>query len=149
MAQIEVKIKLDLPVGVELLGYERCGDGHGFEVKFPLPDQCSCEKCGHEEPATYESKSTVYVVRDLDLWSQPSFLIFQEGFHRAPLALPFSAFSALRGRRLKRSLLAITLLAGVSGPVEAGFVAGSVGEEIDAQAMINDVPPITNVRVEL
>ncbi len=82
MAQIEVKIKLDLPVGVELLGYERCGDGHGFEVKFPLPDQCSCEKCGHEEPATYESKSTVYVVRDLDLWSQPSFLIFQPCFHR-------------------------------------------------------------------
>ena len=26
MAQIEVKVKLDLPVGVELLGYERCGD---------------------------------------------------------------------------------------------------------------------------
>ena len=30
MAQIEVKVKLDLPPGVELLGYERCGDGHGF-----------------------------------------------------------------------------------------------------------------------
>ncbi len=25
MAQIEVKVKLDLPPGVELLGYERCG----------------------------------------------------------------------------------------------------------------------------
>ena len=31
-------VKLDLPVGVELLGYEPCSDGHGFEVKFPLPD---------------------------------------------------------------------------------------------------------------
>jgi len=31
MAQIEVKVKLDLPPGVELLGYERCGDGHGFD----------------------------------------------------------------------------------------------------------------------
>jgi transposase len=75
-------VKLDLPVGVEVLGYERCGDGHGFEVKFPLPDFCRCEKCKHEEAATYEYKSTVYVVRDLDLWGQPSFLIFQPCFHR-------------------------------------------------------------------
>jgi transposase len=67
---------------VELLGYERCGDGHGFEVKFPLPLYCRCEKCGTKEPATYEYKNTVYVVRDLDLWGQPSFLIFQPCFHR-------------------------------------------------------------------
>ena len=43
MARIDVKVKLDLPAGVELLGYERCGDGHGFEVKFPLPDFCRCD----------------------------------------------------------------------------------------------------------
>ena len=49
MAQVEVKVKLDLPPGVELLGYERSGDGHGFEVKFPLSDSCRCEKCGHED----------------------------------------------------------------------------------------------------
>lgn len=82
MGQIEVKVKLDMPAGVELLGYERCGDGHGFEVKFPLPDFCRCEKCGHEEPATYEYKNTVYTVRDLDLWGQPSWLIFQPCFQR-------------------------------------------------------------------
>jgi hypothetical protein len=28
MAQVEVKVKLDLPPGVELLGYDRSGDGH-------------------------------------------------------------------------------------------------------------------------
>ncbi len=44
MAQIEVKVKLDLPAGVELLGYERCGEGHGFEVKFPLPLYCRCTR---------------------------------------------------------------------------------------------------------
>ena len=82
MAQIEVKVRLDLPPGVELLGYERCGEGHGFEVKFPPPDFCRCERCGREEAATYEYKNTVYVVRDLDLWGQPSFLIFQPCFHR-------------------------------------------------------------------
>jgi len=82
MAQIEVKVKLDLPVGVELLGYERCGEGHGFEVKFPLPLYCRCEKCRTKEPAKHEYKNTVYLVRDLDLWGQPSFLVFQPCFHR-------------------------------------------------------------------
>ena len=82
MVQVEVKVKLDLPSGVELLGYERHGDGHGFEVKFPLPDFCRCEQCGQEEASSYEYKNTVYVVRDLDLWGQPSFLIFQPCFHR-------------------------------------------------------------------
>jgi len=82
MGQIVVKVKLDLPAGVELLGYERCGDGHGFEVKFPLPLYCRCEKCGAKEPAKHEYKNTVYAVRDLDLWGQPSFFIFQPCFHR-------------------------------------------------------------------
>src|SRR5208283_3907150 len=35
---VRINVELDLPPGVELLGYERSGDGHGFEVKFPLPD---------------------------------------------------------------------------------------------------------------
>ncbi len=79
---VRVNVELDLPPEVELLGYERSGEGHGFEVKFPLPDSCRCDKCSHEEPSSYEYKSTVYVVRDLDLWGQPSFLIFQPCFHR-------------------------------------------------------------------
>jgi transposase len=79
---VQVNVELDLPPGVELLGYERSGDGHGFEVKFPLPDSCRCDKCGHEESSTYEYKNTAYVVRDLELWGQPSFLIFQPCFHR-------------------------------------------------------------------
>ncbi len=79
---VRVNLELDLPAGVELLGYERCGDGHGFEVKFPLPDFYCCDLCGHEQAATCEYKKTVYVVRDVDLWGQPSFLIFQPCFHR-------------------------------------------------------------------
>jgi transposase len=43
---------------------------------------CHREQYGHEEAASYESKNTFYVVRDLDLWGQPSFLIFQPCFHR-------------------------------------------------------------------
>jgi transposase len=81
---VQVKVELDLLPGMELLGYVRQGDGHGFEVKFPLPDSCVCEHCGRIEQATYELKNTVYVVRDLDIWGQPSFWIFQPCFHRCP-----------------------------------------------------------------
>jgi hypothetical protein len=33
---------------------------------------------------TYEYKNTFYAVRDLDLWGQPSSLIFQPCSHRCP-----------------------------------------------------------------
>ncbi len=45
-------VELDLSLGVELSGYHRSVNGQGFEVKFPLPDICRCEKCDHEEAAT-------------------------------------------------------------------------------------------------
>jgi hypothetical protein len=33
-----VTIEVDLPAGVEITGYERHQDGHGFEVRWPLPE---------------------------------------------------------------------------------------------------------------
>jgi len=83
MAQpMNVTVTLDLPDGIEFLGYERVGDGHGIEAKFPLPDVCQCDASGHKEAATYEYKNTVYMARDLDLWGQPCFLVYQPCFHR-------------------------------------------------------------------
>lgn len=83
MAQpMNVTVTLDLPDGVTFLGYERVGDGHGIEVKFPLPDVCQCDACGRKEAATYEYKNTVYMARDLDLWGQPCFIVYQPCFHR-------------------------------------------------------------------
>ncbi|MGM0487887.1 MAG: helix-turn-helix domain-containing protein [Planctomycetota bacterium] len=79
---IDITVSLDRPDGVEFLGTERVGDGHGIEVKFPLPDVCQCDTCGRKEPATYESKNAVYMVRHLDLFGQPCFLVFQPCFHR-------------------------------------------------------------------
>lgn len=79
---IDIKVTLDLPDGVEFLGYERVGDGHGIEVKFPLLDVCQCDACGRKERATYEYKNTVYIARHLDLCGQPCFLVFQPCFHR-------------------------------------------------------------------
>jgi transposase len=77
-----VTIEVDLPPGVEITAYERHQDGHGFEVRWPLPERCRCERCGHEERAHIELKTSPQAIRDLDVWGQPSFWIYQAPFHR-------------------------------------------------------------------
>ncbi len=77
-----VTIEVDLPPGVEITAYQRSQDGHGFEVRWPLPEHCRCERCGHEERASIEFKTTPQAIRDLDVWGQPSFWIYQAPFHR-------------------------------------------------------------------
>lgn len=82
MASITVDI--DLPEGVEITGYERCGDGHGFEVTWPWPERCRCQRCGHEDQAHLEQNGKQRVVRHLEVWNQPSFWIYEGVFHRCP-----------------------------------------------------------------
>jgi transposase len=77
----EVTIELDTPPGVEICGYERHEEGHAFEVRWPWPEQCRCEQCGQEEPSRITLKNTVYVVRDLEVWGQPSFWVYQPPVH--------------------------------------------------------------------
>jgi transposase len=79
-----ITIEVDLPPGVTITAYERHADGHGFEVSWPLPDRCRCDGCGREAPAALEFRDQVQVVRDLDLWGQPSFWAYQPAFHRCP-----------------------------------------------------------------
>ena len=79
-----VAIDVDLPPDVTITAYHRCGQGHGFEVSWPLPARCRCDRCRRDEPAHLEYKDGVQVVRDLDLWGQPSFWAYQPAFHRCP-----------------------------------------------------------------
>jgi transposase len=79
-----VTIDVDLPPGVTITAYHRHGDGHGFEVTWPWPARCRCDHCRREEVARIEVKDSVQVVRDLDLWGQPSFWAYQPVFHRCP-----------------------------------------------------------------
>jgi transposase len=79
-----VTIEVDLPPGVEITGYDRHQDGHGFEVRWPSPERCRCQRCGHEDRAYIEFKTTPQAVRDLDVWGQPSFWIYQPAHHRCP-----------------------------------------------------------------
>ena len=116
------KCRIGFAARSRTVGLRASGDGHGFEVKFPLPDSCRCEKCGHEEAASYEYKNTVYVVRDLDLWGQPSFLIFQPCFHRCSRA--GTARSTSRRSSGRRSCTPIALrntCCGRSGPTGSGI----------------------------
>jgi transposase len=79
-----VTIDVDLPPGITITAYDRYGDGHGFEVAWPWPDRCCCDCCRREQDARIEVKDSVQVVRDLDIWGQPSFWIYQPAFHRCP-----------------------------------------------------------------
>src|SRR5829696_7977730 len=79
-----VTIDIDLPPGVSVTGYERCGDGHGFAVSWPLPARCRCDHCRREDEASLEYTGRVLVVRDLDVCGQPSFWTYPSVFHRCP-----------------------------------------------------------------
>jgi len=84
MAQVSITLELDVPDGVEILEYERHGEGHAFHVAWPLPERCRCDGCGQDGPARVDAKATFYVVRDLDVWGQPSFWVYQPPFHHCP-----------------------------------------------------------------
>jgi transposase len=77
-----IAIDIDLPEGVEFTGYERCGKGHGFEVTWPWPEQCRCQRCGHEDQARLEQNGKQRVIRHLDVCGQPSFWVYEGVFHR-------------------------------------------------------------------
>ncbi len=77
-----VTIEVDWPPGVEIAGDERHQDGHGFGVRWPLPERCRWERCGHEDRAHLEFKTAPQALRDLDVWGQPSFWISQAPCHR-------------------------------------------------------------------
>ncbi len=79
-----VTIEVDLPPDVTITAYQRHGQGHGFEVSWPLPTRIRCDHGRREVDAHVEYKNGVQVVRDLDLWGQPSFWIYQPAYHRCP-----------------------------------------------------------------
>lgn len=79
-----VTIDVDLPPDVTITGYQRHGDGHGFEVDWPWPAGCRCDRCGREADARIEVKDIPQVVRDLDVWGQPTFWVYQPAYHRCP-----------------------------------------------------------------
>jgi len=84
MNSVPVEVEVDVPDGVTIRGYERHRGAHVFEVDFDLPQRCTCCKCGHEAAACVRYKNDVLVVRDLDLFGQPSFWTYRPPMHQCP-----------------------------------------------------------------
>ena len=101
-----ITIDVDLPPEVEITGYQRYQDGHGLEVRWPLPARCRCEKCGHDDVAHIEFKTIPQAIRDLNLWEQPCFWIYQAPFHRCARCTPGSTLSPHSNARTYPTLIA-------------------------------------------
>jgi transposase len=111
-----ITLDVDLPPDVTITGYQRHGDGHGFEVSWPLPDRCRCDRCGREDQAYVQFREQVQVVRDLDVWGQPSFWVYQPPFRRCPwchhrqfLIPPFKRKDASYTYRFERHVLRLLI----------------------------------------
>lgn len=82
MPAIPIEITVDVPEGVAIDEYERIDTGHAFHVSWPLPDAVVCETCKREKPLNVIDKNKFLVIRDLDIWGQPSFFTYQDRMHR-------------------------------------------------------------------
>ena len=77
-----ITFDVDLPAGVTVQSYQRHEEAHALEVAWELPATSTCTRCGHSEATRPEWKDEVRAVRDLDLWNQPCFWMYQIGYHR-------------------------------------------------------------------
>ena len=152
-----VMIEVDLPPDVEITGYERHQDGHGFEVRWPLPEHCRCQRGGHEDRAHSEFKMTPQAVRDLDLGGQPSSWIYRAPFHRGArcdhrqhLLPPFKRKDTAYTFRFEQFVLRapigstaedVARRRGISAETVEQIVANQVAEDrrIDPQRVITDI----------
>jgi transposase len=154
-----VTIEVDLPPDLTLNAYQRHGDGHGFEVSWPLPARCRCDHCRRDEPAHLEFKDGVQVVRDLDIWGQPSFWIYQPVYQRCPycghrqhVVPPFKRKDTSYTYRFEQHVLRLLigsteeevarrlgLSAETVGLIVRRQLADAQAKEIDPQRVIADV----------
>jgi transposase len=154
-----ITIDVDLPADVTLTGYQRHGDGHGFEVSWPLPERCRCDRCGREDQADLEFKDQPRVVRDLDIWGQPSFWIYQPAYHRCPwcqhrqwLIPPFKRKDTSYTYRLEQQVLRLLIGSneeevarrlGISaemvGLIVRNQLADAKAKEVNPQRVVTDV----------
>jgi len=147
-----ITIDVDLPDGVTIVAYQRHGEGHGFEVAWPLPGRVRCDRCREEHPAELEYKNGVQVIRDLDVWGQPGFRVYQPAFHRCPhchrrqaLVPPFKRKDTSYTLRFEKHVLALLIGSNVA---EVGRRLGISAEMVElivrnqlADARAKDVDP--------
>ncbi len=154
-----VTIELDLPPDLTVVAYQRHGDGHALEISWPLPTRCRCDACRREDEAHLEFKDTAQVVRDLDLWGQPSFWAYRPAYqrcaycnHRQYVMPPFRRKDVTYTYRFEQQVLRLLIGSneeevarrlGISAEMVALIVrhqlADARAREIDPRRVITDV----------
>jgi transposase len=82
MPATSVEIVVDVPEGIAVGEYERIANGHSFHVSWEFPAMCLCETCKRETALNLIDKDKFLVIRDLEIWGQPSFFVYQDRLHR-------------------------------------------------------------------
>lgn len=155
-----VEIDLEVPEGVQVCGYERIGEGHALEVVWPIGDTFTCERCRRSEPSRVEYRDKIQVIRDLDLWGEPSFFVYQPPFHRCGscnhrqwLLPPFKHKHVTYTYRFEHWVL--ELLIGSSEEevarrlgISAEMVATIVGHQLAQERRIDPERVVTDVGVD-
>jgi transposase len=154
-----VTIELNFPADIQVLSYEYHDGGHAFEVAWPLPACHRCARCGYEEKLVVEYKDHALVIRDLDLYGQPSFWVYQalvhrcrHCLHRQHLLPPFKRKDVTYTYRFEQHVLrmligsneeAVARRLGVSAETVERIVlhqlADAKDKQIDPQRQITDV----------
>lgn len=153
----KVTIDIDLPEGVSITSYHRLGEAHGFEVDWQWPESWRCARCGHEGEARWETTGKSRVLRDLDVWGQPSFWSYPAAFHRCErcprrqdLIPPFKRKEASYTFRFEQQVVRLLIGStetevakrlGISAETVARIVKLQVGaaKAVDPQRVITDI----------
>jgi transposase len=157
MAMANVTIDIDLPEGVRITSYHRLGEAHGFEVDWDWPESCSCTRCGHDGPARWETTGKARILRDLEVWGQPSFWSYPAAFyrcerchHRQDLIPPFKRKDASYTFRFEQHVVRLLIGStesdvarrlGISAETVARIVKlqVSAAKVVDPQRVITDI----------
>lgn len=160
MHSVNVEIEVDLPDGVAIRGYERHRGAHVFEIDFELPERCVCSKCRREAEANVRLRNEVLPVRDLDLFGQPTFWVYQPPMHQCPhcrqrtqILTPFKRPRATYTYRFEECVL--ELLVGLSVEevarrlsVSAEMVEGILEHRLESERAIPPDAEITSIGLD-
>lgn len=143
MHSVPVEVEVDLPEGVTIRGYERHQGAHVFEVDFDLPARCTCPKCHHQAEANVVLKNEVLVIRDLDLFGQPSFWTYQPPMHVCPkcrqrtqIPTPFKRFRVTYTHRFEQWVMELLVGTSVEEVARRLGVSAEMVEDILEQQLL-------------
>jgi transposase len=160
MAMANVTIEIDLPEGITIISYQRVGEAHGFEVDWSWPERWCCQRCSHEQEARWEYTGKSRVLRDLDVWGQPSFWTYPAAFHccerchhRQDLIPPFKRKDASYTYRFEQHV--VRLMIGSNEEevarrlgISAETVARIVKYQVSAAKVVDPKKVITDVGMD-